>query len=181
MGRHRLVAVTALPLILVLAACSTGGSTPAPSTAAAASQPPAASQPAASVAPSATAGSTASGETGETYEVKVASGTVAGATASFLTGEDGKTLYIFTNDTAGNGKSACYDQCATNWPPFTVDDKSQLKADSGVTGTLDVLTRTDGKLQVTYKGTPLYYFAADSAAGDTKGEGVAGKWHVAAP
>jgi predicted lipoprotein with Yx(FWY)xxD motif len=180
MGRHRLVAASALPLIFVLAACSSGA-TPSP-TSVTASQPPAASQPAASEpAASSTAGSTASSETGETYEVKVASGTVAGATASFLTGEDGKTLYIFTNDKAGDGKSACYDQCATNWPPFTVDDKSELKADSGVTGTLDVLTRTDGTLQVTYKGAPLYYYAADTAAGDTKGEGVAGKWHVAAP
>ena len=175
MGRHRLVAATALPLILVLAAC-TSGSTPAPTTAAAASQP-AASEPAAS----ATAGSTASGGTAETYEVKAASGTVSGATASFLTGEDGKTLYVFANDKVGDGKSACYDQCATNWPPFTVDAKSQLKAGSGVTGTLDVLTRTDGKLQVTYKGAPVYYYAADSAAGDTKGDGVAGKWSVAAP
>jgi predicted lipoprotein with Yx(FWY)xxD motif len=180
MGRHRLVAATALPLILVLAACSSGA-TPSPTTAAA-SQPPAASQPAASEpAASATAGSTASGETAETYEVKAASGTVSGATATFLTGEDGKTLYVFANDTAGDGKSACNDQCAVTWPPFTVDDKSQLKADSGVTGTLDVLTRTDGKLQVTYKGAPLYYFSADTAAGDTKGDGVAGKWKVAAP
>ena len=180
MGRHRFVAATGLPLIFVLAACSSGA-TPSP-TSVAASQPPAASQPAASEpGASATAGSTASGETGETYEVKAASGTVSGATASFLTGEDGKTLYVFANDTAGDGKSACYDQCATNWPPFTVDDKSQLKADSGVTGTLDVLTRTDGKLQVTYKGAPLYYYAADSAAGDTKGDGVVGKWKVAAP
>ena len=96
-----------------------------------------------------------------------------------LVGPNGMTLYTFDKD--AGGKSVCNGQCATNWPPFTVDDKSQLKADSGVTGTLDVLTRTDGKLQVTYKGAPLYYYAADTAAGDTKGDGVAGKWKVAAP
>jgi predicted lipoprotein with Yx(FWY)xxD motif len=32
---------------------------------------------------------------------------------------------------------------------------------------------------VSYNGMPLYYYAADSAAGDTKGQGVGGVWFVA--
>ena len=43
------------------------------------------------------------------------------------------------------------------------------------------ITREDGKQQTTYKGMPLYYFAADKAASDTKGQGVKDLWTVAAP
>src|SRR5437867_4419145 len=71
--------------------------------------------------------------------------------------------------------------CATTWPPFTVDSKDQLKAGTGVTGALDMISRDDGSKQVTYKGAPLYYYSGDTKAGDTNGEGFAGKWFVAAP
>jgi predicted lipoprotein with Yx(FWY)xxD motif len=180
MGRHRLVAVTALPLILIVAACTGGGATPTPAAASAApsAAPSAAASEAASPAEAASPGQS---ESAETYEVKVATGTVGGAQVSFLTGEDGKTLYVFAKDTANAGTSACgAGACADNWPAFTVDDKDQLKAGSGVTGTLDVFTRADGKLQVTYKGLPLYYFAGDTKAGDTNGSAIK-NWGVATP
>ena len=35
-----------------------------------------------------------------------------------------------------------------------------------------VFTRPDGLQQTAYKGHPLYFFASDAAAGDTKGRGV---------
>ena len=159
------------------AACS-GAATPSPS--APAASVPAASTPAseapstaASTAPSATA----SGGTAETYEVKVATASVG----TFLTGEDGKTLYIFKNDTPGSGKSTCGANCVGTWPPFTVESKDQLKPGSGVSGALDVISRDDGTKQVTYKGAPLYYYSGDTKAGDTKGQGLFGKWFVANP
>jgi predicted lipoprotein with Yx(FWY)xxD motif len=43
---------------------------------------------------------------------------------------------------------------------------------------LGTITRADGGTQVTYSGMPLYYFAADKAAGDTKGQGVKSVWYV---
>ena len=169
MDRRQKFLAAGLPLVLLLAACS-GGATPSPSTPVA--SVPAASQPAASEpAPS---GSEA---TAETYEVKVASGAVG----SYLTGEDGKTLYTFKNDVVGSGKSTCSGGCASKWPAFTVDSKDQLKAGTGVTGALDVFARDDGSMQVSYKGAPLYYFAADTKAGDTMGQGVGGVWFVANP
>ena len=174
-GRLRALSATALPLILILSACSSSaGATTAPSVAAASTAP--------SVAASAAAGSPTaggSGATSETYQIKVAPG--SGSVTNYLTGEDGKTLYIFHKDVANSGKSACgAGACLDNWPPFTVEDKSQLKADSGVTGALDVITRDDGSKQVTYKGLPLYYFAGDKAAGDTNGAAI-NNWSVATP
>lgn len=173
MGRSRLAAA-ALPLILILAACSSGsGATNAPSTPA--SQPSAAPSTAAGggASPSATA------ETGETYELKVAAG--AGSVTNYLTAENGMTVYWFKADTADSGKSVCNGDCATNWPPFVVDSLDEVKPDSGVSGKLALVTRDDGTKQVSYNGLPLYYFAADKAAGDTNGQGVGGKWFVVNP
>jgi predicted lipoprotein with Yx(FWY)xxD motif len=170
--------------MIVLAACSGTASTPSPTAAAteapsAEASPSEAASPAAASEAASPSGSEAAAA--ETYEVKVASGTVKGTTASFLTGEDGKTLYVFAKDTANSGKSACgAGVCLDNWPPFKVDDASQLKADSGVTGKLAVITRDDGSKQVTYNGKPLYYFAGDTGAGMTNGAAIA-NWSVAAP
>ena len=36
-------------------------------------------------------------------------------------------------------------------------------------------------MQVAYNGKPLYYYAADSKAGDTTGQGVGGKWYRGDP
>lgn len=176
MGRHRLAALS-LPLILVLAACSTPAAATAPSTQAPASQPPASVAPTGSAA--ATGSPPASPTSAAEIELKVAAG--AGSVGSYLTGADGKTLYIFTKDTAGSGKSVCNGDCAANWPPLVVASLDEVKADSGATGALALATRDDGTKQVTYKGAPLYYFTPDAAAGDTKGQGVGGVWFVAAP
>jgi predicted lipoprotein with Yx(FWY)xxD motif len=97
----------------------------------------------------------------------------------FVTGKDGLSLYVFTNDTSG--KSTCVGDCATNWPPLTVPSAAAVIAGSGVTGALGTITRDDGALQVTLGGAPLYYFVGDSAAGQTNGQGLLKKWYVASP
>jgi predicted lipoprotein with Yx(FWY)xxD motif len=145
-------------LALVAAACSSSGSSPSAS--------------AAAVAPSA-ASSAAAG--GTVYEVKVATG----AMGSYITGEDGKTLYVFTADSPNT--STCTGTCATNWPAFTLDAGESVKAGDGVTGALTTFAAADGKMQVAINGEPLYYFAKDTKAGDTNGQGLLGKWFVASP
>jgi predicted lipoprotein with Yx(FWY)xxD motif len=54
-------------------------------------------------------------------------------------------------------------------------------APAGATGTFATFARPDGTMQVSYNGKPLYYFAKDTKAGDTNGQGVGGKWFIAAP
>jgi predicted lipoprotein with Yx(FWY)xxD motif len=98
---------------------------------------------------------------------------------AFVTGKDGMTLYVFTNDSAG--KSTCSGNCAGSWPPLTVAKASDVTAGTGVTGAIATITRDDGSLQVTLGGMPLYYFSGDAAAGDTKGQGLNGKWYVSSP
>ena len=151
-------------LAILAAACSTSSTGGSPAASAAAPS---------AAAPSAAAPSSAS--SGEAYEVDVATG----AMGKYLTGEDGKTLYVFTADSAN--KSACADTCATTWPPFTIDADESVKAGDGVTGTLATFARADGKLQVAINGLPLYYFKNDAKAGDTNGQGLNGKWFAANP
>jgi predicted lipoprotein with Yx(FWY)xxD motif len=70
----------------------------------------------------------------------------------------GEALYLFTKD--GRGRSHCYGACAGAWPPFLA--KGKPRAGKGVVASgLGTTRRRDGKLQVTYKGQPLYYYVAD--------------------
>lgn len=117
-------------------------------------------------------------------------GTGAGATASsaagpsvavgqtsigaVLTGANGKTLYQFAKDQ--NGTSACTGDCVGTWPPFTLGASQKVQAASGATMSFATIKRDDGSTQATYDGHPLYYYGADSAAGDVKGQGIGGKW-----
>ena len=50
-----------------------------------------------------------------------------------------------------------------------------------MTGALTTFARPDGKMQVAINGLPLYYYAGDTKAGDTTGQGKTGKWFVASP
>ena len=98
---------------------------------------------------------------------------------TFLTGEDGKTLYYLTKD-AAPGASVCEADCLSNWPAFILEANESLAAGAGVTGVLGTFARSDGSMQVSYDGRPVYYFIGDQAAGDVAGQGIGGVWFVAA-
>jgi len=90
------------------------------------------------------------------------------AVGKVLVGANGRTLYLFTADKGA--KSVCYGKCATYWPPLIAGKPT---AGAGLNASrLGTTKRKDGKLQVTYNGHPLYYFALDKKAGDIKGQGV---------
>lgn len=98
------------------------------------------------------------------------------AAGDALAGPNGKTLYVYANDTAGS--STCNDGCAAAWPPL-LGDGSAVVASDGVSGTFGTVTRDDGTKQVTHDGHPLYYYASDPGPGDSTGDGVGGVWSIA--
>jgi predicted lipoprotein with Yx(FWY)xxD motif len=93
----------------------------------------------------------------------------------------GFVLYGFTKDT--RGRSTCYGACAKAWPPYIV--KSKPTAGPGVAAKLLGTTRrTDGKLQLTYAGRPLYYYVGDRKPGQILCQNVSeygGVWLVVRP
>ena len=96
---------------------------------------------------------------------------------AYLTGQNGMTLYVLTTDTPDT--STCSGTCATNWPPLSIAAGATITGPTGATLTFATITRADGTVQVTYNHMPLYYYAGDSVAGDTKGEGKNNTWFVA--
>lgn len=161
----RPILVLALPVMLIVAACSgSGGASAVPSAAPAseapASEAPASEAPASEAPPAAAAGTIALADS---------------SLGSIIVDAEGKTLYLFTKD--ADGTPTCYDDCATNWPPLLA--AGEITAGTGLDAAkLTTVDRTDGTKQVKYGDWPLYYFAADATAGDTNGQGVGGIWFV---
>ena len=123
----------------------------------------------AGASPSPASSTTSSPAAAAASTVKTA--TIAGATV--LTTSTGFTLYSFAPDTPTTSK--CNGTCAQNWPPL----KGPVTA-AGVTGTFGTITRSDGSIQATFDGHPLYTFAGDTAPGQNKGNGLnaaGGLWH----
>ena len=116
-------------------------------------------------APSSSSASAASGQALKTTQIKG---------VAVLTNAKGMTLYWFAPDTST--KSACYGSCAAYWPPVY----GAHKAGPGVTGTLGTIKRSDGTVQATYDGHPLYTYIGDSAPGQATGNNInlnGGLWH----
>jgi predicted lipoprotein with Yx(FWY)xxD motif len=70
----------------------------------------------------------------------------------------GEALYLF--DLERRPRSRCYGDCAVAWPPLLT--KGKPRAGRGAAQRLLGTTRRrDGRLQVTYRGHPLYYYKDD--------------------
>ena len=166
--RTRSFLALTLGVILVGAACGGPGATSsAPAATSPAATSPAATSPASS--PSSTASRAAGGET-----VMVADSSLG----KILVDGEGRTLYAFTNDK--NGESSCYGDCEAKWPPLLAE--GDITVGTGLDdGDFDTTDRTDGKKQVKIGDWPLYYWAGDTAPGDTKGQKVGGVWFVVSP
>ncbi|MGB3606918.1 hypothetical protein [Psychroserpens sp.] len=94
-----------------------------------------------------------------------------------LTNAEGFTLYFFAPDAKGDAN--CLGGCADVWPSFFADN---LTLDAGLEASdFGSITRTDGQLQTTYKGWPLYIFSNDDQAGQINGDGTGGTWFVGKP
>jgi predicted lipoprotein with Yx(FWY)xxD motif len=100
---------------------------------------------------------------------------------TILVDAKGRTLYMFLKDKAK--KSTCSGQCAVYWPPLLTTGKPVAKP-SAKAALLGTTKRAGGKLQVTYKGHPLYRYSLDKKAGQTNGEGVnafGAHWYAVSP
>ena len=97
-----------------------------------------------------------------------------------LADRQGEALYLF--DKEQSTTSRCHGACAEAWPPVLT--KGTPRAGSGAAQRLLGTTRRrDGKLQVTYRGHPLYYFVRDTP-GNITCQNVAefgGLWLVVRP
>jgi predicted lipoprotein with Yx(FWY)xxD motif len=94
--------------------------------------------------------------------------------ATLLTNSKGFTLYWFVPDTSTTSK--CDASCIKYWPPVP----GPASAGSGVTGTLGVITRSNGAKQATWNGHPLYTYVGDTSPGMAKGNNLnisGGVWH----
>ncbi len=100
----------------------------------------------------------------------------ASGLGDILTDGDGNTLYLFIPD--NQGPSVCNDGCAVAWPPLEGEATAGDGVDAALLGTTE---RDDGTTQATYNGWPLYYYADDSAPGDTNGQAVNDVWWVLSP
>jgi predicted lipoprotein with Yx(FWY)xxD motif len=99
--------------------------------------------------------------------------TTTNTLGSFLSDSTGHSLYLFELDTPTSGTSACYLDCETAWPPFTIPTGASVTASgTAVQSLIGTFKRTDDTTQVMYGGWPLYYYSGDSAPGQTKGQGV---------
>ena len=104
-----------------------------------------------------------------------------GELGTILVDPQGRTLYVFKKDTGT--KSACLGACAGIWPPLRATGKPTVSdgADASLLGTT---ARSDGEQQLTYNGHPLYLYAGDDKAGDTRGQGLTdfgASWYVLTP
>ena len=100
--------------------------------------------------------------------------------AESTTGGDPLAVYVFNKDTPGSGKSACDVTCSKIWRPLLLKVSDTVRV-SGITGTFAQVTWSDGTVQVTYNGAPLYFSTNDHGAGDTNGVGLSDSWSVATP
>ena len=107
--------------------------------------------------------------------------TATGSYGTYLTADSGRSVYMWAGDSGS--MSNCTGACASAWPPVLTTGTPKVTG-SAMSSDLGTLKRSDGSMQVTYKGHPLYYFAGDAGVGSTNGQGSNGfgaKWWLVSP
>ncbi len=97
---------------------------------------------------------------------------------SYLVDGRGMTLYVFTKDKSNT--SICIAKCASLWPPL-LSSGTPVGAAGLNAGKFGTIKRSDGRMQVTYFGMPLYYYSRDTKPGDANGEKILNSWFVVSP
>ncbi len=111
----------------------------------------------------------------------VVTASTAGDLGKVIVDSKGMTLYDFHKDKGG--KSACYGACAKGWPPLLSEGKPQA-GEGAMSAKLGTVERSDGTMQVTYAGHPLYTFVEDKKPGEANGNDVSAfgaEWYALQP
>jgi predicted lipoprotein with Yx(FWY)xxD motif len=90
----------------------------------------------------------------------------------------GQALYLFTADKGE--ASNCSGDCATAWPPYIVKH-APIAVSGAKPGLVGTTRRSDGKLQATYAGHPVYYYEGDRSPGEVNCQAAVefgGYWYV---
>jgi predicted lipoprotein with Yx(FWY)xxD motif len=114
----------------------------------------------------------------------MAAGTVISVRSSeygrILFGPKRQAVYVFQRDRRNTTR--CYGECAREWPPVYTQGKP--RAGRGAKASLlGTIRRRDGRLQVSYAGRPLYYYAHEGP-GEVQCHNVnlnGGLWWVIGP
>jgi predicted lipoprotein with Yx(FWY)xxD motif len=104
-----------------------------------------------------------------------------GELGTILVDSKGRTLYLFRSDSGS--KSTCLGACADTWPPLRATAKPTVSG-RAIASLVGTTTRSDRTQQVTYNGHPLYLYAGDEKAGDTRGQGLTdfgASWYALTP
>ena len=91
---------------------------------------------------------------------------------------DRKGISLYSLSAERRGRFICTAAaCLSEWHPLTVAKGVKPTGASR----LSTVERPDGRIQVAFKGLPLYTFDEDRKHGDVKGNGFkdVGTWHVA--
>ncbi|MGZ4184258.1 MAG: COG4315 family predicted lipoprotein [Solirubrobacteraceae bacterium] len=92
----------------------------------------------------------------------------------------GQAFYLFASEKTR--RSRCYGACEQRWPPVLARGTPRA-GPGGRSGLLGTTRRTDGHMQLTYAGHPMYYYDGD-APGRILCQGVnefGGLWLVVRP
>src|SRR5271165_2892699 len=98
---------------------------------------------------------------------------IADAGGMGLVDSSGMTLYAFEDSAARRAPDCGSGECAGVWLPL------EAPAIANPTGQFLGVARDDGITQWTYRGRPLYKFAADQKPGDVNGSGADSRASVA--
>jgi predicted lipoprotein with Yx(FWY)xxD motif len=92
----------------------------------------------------------------------------------YLVDSKGMTVYYFLSDAYQQSKATA--AIVKVWPVFYA--ANVIPQPPLLSGDFLTITRADGTMQSTYLGWPLYYYAQDQVAGDTKGQQFNNMWFV---
>jgi predicted lipoprotein with Yx(FWY)xxD motif len=110
-------------------------------------------------------GSSSNGNAGSSASTAPSSGGVVSVESldgmNVLANSAGKTLY--TASAEQGGKVRCVSSCTSFWSPALATPAAAKQAAGTLKTKLGVITRPDGKQQLTFNGQPLYSFTQEGA------------------